>query len=119
VDREMLDAILGFTRGKNALVVSNRNDQDQDAEIQRLLQLASVDHGQIEPRRIEALTERLERGSYDLVLAATGFMPHKADGSLRKACAKSGIPYVRMNRGRPRACLRHLARDLGLSQRAR
>lgn len=119
IDRDVLAAILEFTRGKNALVVSNRNDPDQDAEIERILQLTTVDHGLIDPRRIEALTERVERGSYDLVLAATGFMPHKADGSLRRACAKARIPYVRMNRGRPRACLRHLARDLGLSQRVR
>ncbi len=114
-DRAVLDAVQAHTRGKSALVVSNRNDPTLDQEIKELLQLDVVDHGQIEPRRLDSLSERVERGRYDFVLAATGFMPHKADGVLRKAAVKSGILYVRMNRGRPRACLAHLARELGIA----
>jgi hypothetical protein len=114
-DRAVLDAVLAHTRGKSALVVSNRNDPMLDEQIKSLLQLELVHHGQIEQRRLDSLSERLERGSYDFVLAATGFMPHKADGVLRKAASKSGILYVRMNRGRPRACLAHLARELGIA----
>jgi hypothetical protein len=114
-DRAVLDAVQAHTRGKSALVVSNRNDPTLDTEIKELLQLAVVDHGQIEQRRLDSLSERVERGRYDFVLAATGFMPHKADGVLRKAAVKSGILYVRMNRGRPRACLAHLARELGIA----
>jgi hypothetical protein len=119
VQRELLDVVLARTRGKSALVVSNRNDPEQDREIQMLLLLDSVDHGCIEPRRVESLSERVEQGRYDFVLAATGFMPHKVDGVLRKACVKSGIPYVRMNRGRPRSCLTHIVRELGLAPRVR
>jgi hypothetical protein len=115
----LLEAVRVHTRGKNALIVSNRNDPKLDLEIQKLLELAIVDHGQIEPRRLDALSERVQQGRYDFVLAATGFMPHKADGLLRRAADKSGIHYVRMNRGRPRACLAHIARQLGIVQRLR
>jgi hypothetical protein len=114
-DRVLLAAVHAHTRGRRALVVSNRNDPELDEQIKKLLQLDTVDHGQIEPRRLEALSERVEGGRYDFVLAATGFMPHKADGLLRKAAQKSEIHYVRMNRGRPRACLAHLARELGIA----
>jgi len=118
-DKALLEAVLVHTRGKSALVVSNRNDPLLDEEIRRLLELGAVDHGQIEPRRLDSLSERVERGRYDFVLAATGFMPHKADGLLRKAAVKADIHYVRMNRGRPRACLAHLARQLGIAPRLR
>jgi hypothetical protein len=118
-DRALLEAVLAHTRGKSALVVSNRNDPTLDEEIRKLLELGTVDHGQIEPRRLDSLSERVEGGRYDFVLAATGFMPHKADGVLRKASEKADILYVRMNRGRPRACLAHLARELGIAPRLR
>ena len=49
--------------------------------------------------------------------SATGFQSHKVDSKLRKACLDAAIHYVRVNRALPEACLRALARELGILHR--
>lgn len=103
------------TVGRRALFVSNRLDQDRDDKLQALLGFSSIDPCLHEPARIGSKEQAIGRGTYDFVLAATGFLPHKVDGSLKTACRHVGVPYVRVNRGRPLQCLLHLARELGIA----
>ena len=95
-------------------MVTNRNDPDLARRIEERFAFASVDLCDIAPRRVEAAAKRVGAGTYDFVLAATGFLPHKVDGSLEQACRDTATLYVRVNRGRPHACIHHLARELGV-----
>jgi hypothetical protein len=102
------------TQGRRALFVSNREDPELGARLTDLLgiTIAWCD-GSL--RRVQAQCERIQRGSYDLVLSATGFQVHGVDSALARASSGAGIPYVRVNRGRPVACVQAIAREFGLS----
>jgi hypothetical protein len=80
--------------------------------LQEAFGFASLECRIAEPRRLQALGEAIEEGQYDLVLAATGFQLGSLDQLLARACRTAGVAYLRVNRGRPLACLRALARDL-------
>ncbi len=102
------------TRGKRALFVSNRDDPEVVDRLREAFQFREVCHCLPSPRRVEAHARRVGNGTFDLVLAATGFLPHQVDARLKQACVDVGIPYVRVNRGRPQACAKHIARELGV-----
>ncbi len=102
------------TRGRRVLFVSNREDPELGARLSELLgiTIAWCD-GSL--RRVQAQCERITRGSYDLVLSATGFQVHGVDSALARASSAASIPYVRVNRGRPVACVQAIAREFGLA----
>ncbi|MEZ4267243.1 MAG: hypothetical protein R3F39_12765 [Myxococcota bacterium] len=101
------------TRGRKALFVSNREDPELKARLETLLDL-ELTWSVIDPRRIQAKRDAVVQGSFDFVLSATGFQGHNVDAALYRAARSAGIPYVRVNRGRPVTCVRSLARELGL-----
>lgn len=110
------DSVLLFTRGKRALFVGNRNDPDLKDTLEGRLKLAHLDlEVGTQPQRRSALEDRITRGSYDIVLAATGFLSHQADQALLPACRQVKIPYLRVGKGRPSAVIRALAHHLGHS----
>ena len=102
------------TQGKKALFVSNREDPELGARLEELLgiQIAWCD-GSL--RRVQAQCERIKGGSYDLILSATGFQVHGVDSALARAASAGNVPYVRVNRGRPVACVQAIAREFGLN----
>lgn len=102
------------TQGRRALFVSNREDPELGARLSDLLGI-SIAWCDGSLRRVQAQCERIQRGSYDLVLSATGFQVHGVDSALARASSGAGIPYVRVNRGRPVACVQAIAREFGLS----
>ena len=99
--------------GKSALFVSNRDDPDLKARLEDRLGL-DITWCDGNPRKVQAQCESIARRSYDLVLIATGFQAHTIDGILARAARAGGVPYVRVFKGRPLACVRALARSLGL-----
>ena len=102
-------------RGKSALFVSNRDDPDLKAKLEEQLGL-DISWCDGNPRKVQAQCESIARRSYDLVLIATGFQAHTIDGILARAARAGGVPYVRVFKGRPLACVRALARSLGMQQ---
>ncbi|MBK7828617.1 hypothetical protein [Nannocystis sp.] len=68
------------------------------------------------PRKVQAQCESIARRSYDLVLIATGFQAHTIDGILARAARAGGVPDARVFKGRPLACIRALARSLGMQE---
>jgi hypothetical protein len=49
------------------------------------------------------------------VLSATGFQVHGVDAAVSRAASAASVVYVRVNRGRPVACVQAIAREYGLS----
>ena len=101
--------------GKSALFVSNRDDPDLKARLEERLGL-DITWCDGNPRKVQAQCDSIARRSYDLVLIATGFQAHTIDGILARAARAVGVPYVRVFKGRPLACVRALARTFGLAE---
>lgn len=118
-DDEPDDSLSALVRsrvdGKSALFVSNRDDPDLKARLEDRLGL-DITWCDGNPRKVQAQCESIARRSYDLVLIATGFQAHTIDGILARAARAGGVPYVRVFKGRPLACVRALARSLGLQE---
>ncbi len=94
--------------GKRIVIVSHRRDPELQRRVEGALQGASIDWAVSEPKRLEALAQTI--GDYDLVLGALGLQAPRPDCALARACRVADTPYLRVNRGRPVACLRAIAR---------
>ncbi len=114
-DDSLTALVRARVRGKSALFVSNRDDPDLKAKLEEKLGL-EISWCDGNPRKVQAQCESISRRSYDLVLIATGFQAHMIDGILARAARAGGVPYVRVFKGRPLACVRALARTLGLHE---
>lgn len=110
--QQLCDRVRPHTEGRRVLFASNRPDDRLEARLTELLgvRMTGCDGA---PRRVQSQCERIAQGSYDLVLSATGFQDHAIDGAMARAASAAGIPYVRVNRGRPLACAQAIARELG------
>lgn len=110
--QQLCDRVRPHTEGRRVLFASNRADERLEARLTELLgvRMTGCDGA---PRRVQSQCERIAQGSYDLVLSATGFQDHAIDGAMARAASSAGIPYVRVNRGRPLACAQAIARELG------
>jgi hypothetical protein len=106
----LLDAVRGLTSGKRLVFVSNRRDPDLELRLKDLLPEAALEWRVAEPKRLETLGESIQQGAFDVVLAAIGFQSLVTDHLLARACRLARVKYLRVNRGRPSACLRALAR---------
>lgn len=112
----LLAALRPRTSGKRALFVTNRNDPTLVDKLRELFAFESIEACDVQPRRVAAKAQSVASHSYDFVLAATGFIPHKVDALLVEACRAADTLYVRVNRGRPQACILGLARELGVRE---
>ncbi len=112
-----LDALASLvrarTQGRKALFVSNREDPELGVRLTDLLGI-SITWCDGSLRRVQAQCERIKGKSYDLILSATGFQVHGVDSALARAAGGAGVPYVRVNRGRPVACVQAIAREFGI-----
>ncbi|WP_373046600.1 hypothetical protein [Vulgatibacter sp.] len=93
--------VLARTRGKRVLFVSNRSEPRLQEVLVERLELACIDWREASPRRLDAAVEAIVGGSYDVVLAATGFLDHAADGVLKRASKRVGVPYLAVEKGKP------------------
>lgn len=115
VPSALRDAVSTLTRGRSALFVSNRNDPQLRDRLTDLFGFRELEWCAGDLKRRQSLEGSIASGTYDFVLGATGFLSHSVDGQLVRACKRGKVPYVRVYRGRPLACLRAFARELGLA----
>ena len=101
------------TQGRRVLFVSNREDPELGTRLEDMLGI-EITWCDGSLRRVQAQCERIKGGSYNMVLSATGFQVHGVDSALARASSTAGVPYVRVNRGRPVACVQAIAREFGL-----
>lgn len=114
LETRLLDAVLPHTRGRRAVLVTNRNDPELDDVLRGTFEFAELDHVESKPSRIQGISERIASGSYEIVLVATGFQSHATDERLQPAARHAAALYARVNRARRSACIHALARELGL-----
>lgn len=111
---QLIQKLLPFTRGKRALVIGNRKDPQNDDKLREIFEFTDIDRLLVVPSQIESAAQRIANKSYDYVLTATGFQSHSTDKKIKDACRESGVRYVSVDRGRPQACVLHMARELGV-----
>jgi hypothetical protein len=102
-----------LTKGKRVLFIVNRKDPENEERLRAVLGPSHLQWGAIEnrdPRLVSSLCASIQNGSFDVVLAAVGFMDHATDGKLVEACDKASVRYVRVQKGRTGAVLRALDR---------
>ena len=100
--------------GQRVVVVTNRKDKALKRELEDALGVKIkwvVAEG---PRKVGSLVKSIKSGSVDVVLACTGWIKHKVDGTIAPEARKAGTLYVRVDKGRPLAVLMALARELGV-----
>lgn len=101
------------TTGARIVIVSNRDDKPLQQTLEKLLG-ARVTWVIARPRKIESLVQSIRLGKYTFVICFTGWMNHKTDMVLSRACLHSETVYVRGDKGRPNAVMLALSRDLGV-----
>lgn len=114
LETRLLEAVLPHTRGRRAVLVTNRNDPELDDVLRRTFEFTELDHVESKPSRIQGIAERIASATYDVVLVATGFQSHATDERLQPAARQADVLYVRVNRARRSACIHAIARELGL-----
>lgn len=101
------------TKGKRILFVSNRPDPELQVRLRSTLQTERIEWGVIEgsnPRSVSAMSAAIESGRFDVVMVAIGFMSHSAKGVLGVSAKKAGVDFIRVQKGRPAACLQAVER---------
>ncbi len=91
---------LDRTRGRDAILVGgDRREQAQD-RVKAAFGFNSVywDSGW-EPRRVEALAERVTRGGIDVVILLARFLSHKTWDAIVPACKSANVPFAVVERG--------------------
>lgn len=107
------DQVRPWVLGMKALVISNRMDPELEVRLSQKLGL-DITWAICDVRRAQAQAKSIARRGYDLVIAQTGFLPHKIESIIAPACSAHGIPYIRADKARPTSTARALIRDLGL-----
>jgi hypothetical protein len=102
------------TQGSRALFVANRDEPDLRARLDQALGI-TVTWCEGRTRRVEAACRRIALGHYALVLCTTELEDHPCDGKLSGAARAAGIQFLRVHRGRPAACIKAIARSLGIA----
>jgi len=111
----ILAEVQKLTEGKHILFVSNRDDVRLQQELERELKCKVTLKDGGKPSTMRAAIKSVDGDRYDFVLMATGFNNHSADAALCRATKAQGIPYVRVQKGRPAATIRALGRAFNLT----
>lgn len=108
-------SLLDRIGGNRALFISNREDGQLRDKLSATFGL-DLEWCVAHPRRADGAAEAIRRGRYHVVLSATGFQDHTMDALFSRAAKDASTLYVRVNRGRPAACARAIARELGVRE---
>jgi hypothetical protein len=100
----MIDRARALVAGRRALFVGNRIDTELMDRLAAELELTPEGCVVGQKRQVQNAAERIRRGSYDLVLLATGFVDHSAEAIIRDAVRARGVTSLRVGKGRILAC---------------
>lgn len=87
-------------RGRRALFVSNRSAPELERLLAARLELVCEAVASVgSPRRRQALIQRIQRNTYDIVLVAHGFSGHVDTAQLGEACRRVGTLFCAVDKG--------------------
>jgi len=110
----LLGKVRPLVQGKRMLFVSNRDDEELRARLEEDLGCKVTLKNGSSTRQMGVIVDGVTPERYDFVVMATGFNRHHADTNLCRAAKAAGVPYLRVNKGRPLATVRALARLLNV-----
>lgn len=96
----MSSIVNSVLKGRHITYVSNKHDSDLCEQLTFRYQPSEVDYIVAQPRKIQALCERIRNKSTDVVLIANGFLYHKEVDPIVAACKSAGVPFVPVRKGR-------------------
>jgi hypothetical protein len=111
----LLAKVQVLTEGKHILFVTNRDDPQLQKALERDLKCKVTLKDGGNPRTMSSVIKSVDGNRYDFVLMATGFNNHSADAALCRAAKGEGLPYVRVQKGRPAATIRALGRAFNVT----
>ncbi len=113
-DDPLTMAVRNRVRGARVLVMAPRDDRRLRERLERLLGV-STEHLDFDKKnRVDDIAASVRKGNFGLIVAMTGFMAHRIQDKIKPLAIAAGTPYVCANKGRPRACIEAIARDLGV-----
>jgi len=112
--KRMLDAILPHTRGKRALLITNRADPELEAVLKDTFEFGRLRLDESSLAKLSSYKQSISRGTFDLVILATGFQSHAMEHAIKPAARAAQIPYISAYRARRLDCMRAMMRDLAL-----
>jgi hypothetical protein len=87
--------LLPLVRGCKAILLGGDPREPNRQRLERALQLASLEWPPIDgPRKVEAVVERIRKGTYGLVLVLTPFVFHKQSSPIIEAAKDAGVAWA-------------------------
>jgi hypothetical protein len=112
--------VLPLLRGKRALILGGDPREPNRQRLERALQLTSLDWPSVDgPRKVDAIVERIRRGTCGLVLVLKPFVAHQEATPIIDAAKDSGVPWALVDGYGLAAVKLGLERFLGGSRDAR
>jgi hypothetical protein len=87
--------LLPVAQGKIALLVGGAPKEPNRDRLETYFRLASLDWPLIDgPRKVEAISQRVAKGAYDLVLVIRTLVAHKESERILDAAREAKIPWA-------------------------
>jgi hypothetical protein len=87
--------LLPTVRGRKAIIVGGDPREPNRERLERAFQLASLEWPPIDgPRKVDAIAERIHRGTYDIVLVLQPYVAHKQSNAIIEAAKESAVPWA-------------------------
>jgi hypothetical protein len=88
-------ALLPMVHGRRAIVVGGDPREPNRERLERAFQFASLEWPPVDgPRKVDAIVERIRRGTYDIVLVLQPFVAHKQSNAIIEAAKETAVPWA-------------------------
>jgi hypothetical protein len=87
--------LLPLVRERRAIILGGDPREPNRERIERAFQLMSLEWPSVDgPRKVDAIVERIRRGTYDIVLVLQPFVAHKQSNAIIAATKETGVPWA-------------------------
>jgi hypothetical protein len=87
--------LLPTVRGRKAIILGGDPREPNRERLERALMLASLDWPSIDgPRKVDAIVERIRRGTYEIVLVLQPYVAHKQANAIIEAAKDTAVPWA-------------------------
>jgi hypothetical protein len=87
--------LLPLVRERRAIILGGDPREPNRQRLERAFQLASLEWPPVDgPRKVDAIVERISRGTYDIVLVLQPFVAHKQSNAIIDAAKETSVPWA-------------------------